>query len=100
MPLKADALSGAALLAHGLPRALQLLRHLLIGDHNLIKGVGNLARHPAPRNRQAHAEVAVLHRLQALKNGRKVLGFGQSVAIGLFKGRVIRIVLAEARLLN
>jgi len=37
---------GFALLADGLSDALQVLRHLLVGQHDFIKGVGDLAGKP------------------------------------------------------
>ena len=79
--LNADALAGLALFSDRLAHALQLQRHLLVGRDDLVEVVGDLARQPGPGHRQAHTEVAVLHGLQALQDGREILGFGQSVAI-------------------
>jgi len=65
--------AGALELADSLAHALQFQRHLLVCRHNLIEVIGDLAREPRPGHRQAHAEIAILHRLQALQNCRHVL---------------------------
>ena len=56
----ADSLSGLAFFAHRLADALQLERHLLVGDHDLVEVVGDLARQSGPGHGKAHAEVAIL----------------------------------------
>ena len=74
--LDADALAGLAFFADRLANALQLQRHLLVGGDDLVEVVGDLAGQSGPGDGQAHAEVAVLHGLQALQNHGHVLGGG------------------------
>ena len=71
--LDPDAFARLAFLADRLAHALQLERHLLVGRDNLVEVVGDLARQPRPRDGQAHTEIAILHGLQALKNGSQAL---------------------------
>ena len=80
--LKADSFAGLAFFANRQTDPLQLLRHLLIGRHNLIEIVSDLAGKPRPGNRQADAEIAVLHRLKTLKDFRHVLGWRMFLTIG------------------
>ena len=83
--LNANPFAGLAFFADRLANALQLQRHLFVSGHNLIEAVGDLAGQPRPGDRQAHAEVAVLHGLKTLQNDGKVLGRGRlksAIALG------------------
>src|SRR5215475_6560961 len=70
-------------LADRLSKSLQLLRHLLVGGHDLIESVGDLPFQSRPRTRQADREISIAHALQARENGRKTWTFvrgGRTVA--------------------
>ena len=67
-------LSSLALLADHLAHALQFPCHVLVGRDNLVKRVGHFPGHAYPGTRQANAEVAVAHALQAGQYDRQVQG--------------------------
>ena len=51
-------------------------RHLLVGNDDLVKIVGDLSGQASPGDGEPDAEIAVLHRLQALKDDGEVLRLG------------------------
>src|SRR5688572_7386170 len=53
-----------AFAADNLATALELLGQQLVRAHDLVEGVGDLARDADPVARQAHREVAVAHGLE------------------------------------
>ena len=83
--VETGALARSSFLAHDLPNALQLLRHLLIGGDDVIEGVGNLSRQPGPGARQAHGKVAVPHGLQARQDDGQIrrLGLGSQAGVSV-----------------
>ena len=64
--------SGPSFFADHLTDALQFLSHLLIGGHDLIKGVRNFSRQSCPGARQTHGEITIPHGLEAGQNDTEV----------------------------
>src|SRR5207302_3138600 len=63
-PLARHAVTGLAVLADDLPGALELARQALIGRHDLVEGIGYLARKPGLIAGEPDREIPVAHRLQ------------------------------------
>jgi hypothetical protein len=75
------ALPGLALAADDLADQLELLRHALVGGHDLVEGVGDLAFDAEVVGGHPHREVAAAHRLQGMQ--QLLQGVGRSAAIRL-----------------
>src|SRR5205823_5309221 len=63
-PLARHAMTGLAVLADDLPGTLQLARQALIGRHDLVEGIGYLARKPGLIAGEPNREIPVAYRLQ------------------------------------
>src|SRR4051812_36348475 len=73
-------------LTYDLPDTLELLCHFLVGSHDFIEGVGNLAFQSCPVPWEPHGKVAITHGLQASKYGAE-LGRdirGKAIAMPVF----------------
>src|SRR6185503_6621117 len=62
--LAGDAHAGLAFLADHLSRALELTAQVLVAAHQLVEGIGYFSGEPGLVGGEAHAEIAVAHRLQ------------------------------------
>ena len=62
--VKTGALARHALFSHDLSDALEFLRHVLVGGHDVVECIGDFACEPHPRAGQAHGEIAIPHALQ------------------------------------
>jgi hypothetical protein len=67
--------------AHDLADTLELLRHSLIGGHDLVEGVGNLAVNTEMIAGHSHRKVTAAHRLQGLQQFLRRIRL--SIAVGL-----------------
>jgi hypothetical protein len=63
---------------------LELLRHALIGGHNLIEGVGNLTGEPDVTSGHSDGEIANPHGLEGIE---QFMLFGQGTGIDRRIGR-------------
>ena len=98
---KPHALARLAFPADDLPDALELLRHALIGGHDLVERIGDLADQADLVAGHPHGEIADPDGLESMNKKIQVRGGGGpgAVAIGLFDrrngGRAVGFDLAD-----
>src|SRR4029077_19589021 len=61
-----------SLLAYSLSDPLQLVRHLLIGRHNVVESVGDLSRKSRPSAWKSNREIPVPHGVEAREDHAKI----------------------------
>jgi hypothetical protein len=78
------ALAGLALAADDLAHPFELLGHALVGGHDLVERVGDLAEDPELIAGHPHREIADPHGLQRLQ---QLIHLGRGAAVEAFAGR-------------